>query len=153
MGDEQDHFPSGIEWPQGTLTERRAIFVYETARQQAAAVHAPIIPEPWSHREHAFTSQFLDVIEMMCGPNRKSDPRELHDDWWQKYIDMGWVHGPERDPVKKTHPDMVPYDELGWEERMKDAVFVSLCELARQYIVDEEPAAEALLGPAWSAAQ
>ena len=128
-----------IEWPFGiTLNERRAVFVYEVARLQAAAVDAPIIPEAWSKRDAAFRAQFRDVIAMMCGPDRKSDPEELHNDWWEKYKEMGWVYGPERDPVKKTHPDMVPFDQLGWEERNKDEVFVRLCEIARLFIIDEK---------------
>lgn len=131
-----------LEWPRATtLNERRAIFVYETARMQAEAVGAPIIPERWSRRDDAFRTQFLDVIERQCGPDRKADPEELHNDWWRKYEEMGWRYGPTRDPVAKTHPDMVPFDELGWEERNKDAVFVALCEIARQWIVDEEPSA------------
>jgi hypothetical protein len=54
------------------LTERRAIFVYEGARLQAVAVDAPIVPEPWDEREEPFKAQFRDVIEMMCGPDRKT---------------------------------------------------------------------------------
>jgi hypothetical protein len=139
---------NNIEWPAGSLNERRAIFVYEVARQQAFAVNAPIIPEPWSHREVAFQEQFLEVIAKQCGPDRKSSPEELHNDWWLAYEKMGWQWGPERDPVKKTHPDMVPFNELGWEERNKDAVFVALCELARQWILDEEHTPDCgLLGP------
>jgi RyR domain len=130
---------SEIQWPTGSLNERRAIFVYEVARMQAAAVNAPIVPEPWNEREEVFRTQFLDVIEMMTGPDRKSDPEELHNDWWDKYIEMGWTYGEVRDPVAKTHPDMVPFADLGWEERNKDAVFVALCEMARQWILDEEP--------------
>lgn len=79
-----------IEWPIATyLNERRAVFVYEVARLQAAAVDAPIIPEPWSERDAAFRAQFRDVIAMMTGPARKSDPEELHNDWWRKYEEMG----------------------------------------------------------------
>lgn len=126
-----------IEWPIAiNLNERRAVFVYEVARLQAAAVDAPIIPEPWSHRDAAFRAQFRDVIAMMTGPDRKADPEELHNDWWRKYEEMGWVYAEKRDPVAKTHPDMVPFDELGWREQNKDAVFVALCELARQWIID-----------------
>lgn len=123
-----------LEWPTGTLTERRAIFVYEVARMQAAAVDAPIVPEPWSRREQPFKDQFYGVIDMMCGPDRKGSPEELHDDWVKAYEAMGWTYGPERDPEKKTHPDMVPFDQLEHRERIKDAVFVALCEIARQWI-------------------
>lgn len=128
---------NSIEWPiAADLNERRAVFVYEVARLQAAAVGAPIIPESWSHRDELFKANMRDFIAMMCGPNRKADPEELHDDWWRKYEEMGWTYGPERDPVKKTHPDMVPFSELDWREQNKDAVCVALCEIARQWIID-----------------
>jgi hypothetical protein len=117
-----------------SVTERRAEFVYEGARLQAMAVDAPVVPEPWGEREEAFRAQMRPVIEMMCGPNRKTSPKELHDDWVKAYETMGWAYGPERDPVAKTHPDMVPYDELESRERDKDEVFVALCEIARKWI-------------------
>lgn len=120
--------------PGMTLTERRAMFIYEAARLQAIAVDAPVIPEPWHQREEQFREQFLPVIDMMCGPDRKSSPEELHDDWVKAYEVMGWRYGPERDPVAKTHPDMVPFDQLEQREQDKDAVFIALSEIARLWI-------------------
>lgn len=128
--------PANLEWPnEGSIAERRAVFVYEGARMQAAAIDAPIVPEPWSERDEAFRSQFLDVIATMCEPDRNHSPAELHANWVQAYEDMGWCYGEVRDPLAKTHPDMVPFEELTYKEQIKDAVFVSLCEIARQYIV------------------
>lgn len=132
-----------IEWPTGDLTERRAIFVYEGARLQAAAANAPIIPEPWSTREDSFKDQFRHLIDLMCGPERMRDAEEAHDSWVTAYQLMGWTYGPVRDTEKKTHPDMVPFAELGWRERIKDAVFIALCEMARKWVVDEDPGEEA----------
>jgi len=125
-------------WPRkGTaLNERRAIFVYEAARFQADAMDAPIIPPPWDMREVAFRDQFIPIIAMMCSDERKSNPEELHNDWVQAYEAMGWQYGLVRDPEAKTHPDMVPFGELGFAEQIKDAVFVALCEVARQWIVE-----------------
>lgn len=121
------------------MTEHRAAFVYEAARLQAIAVDAPVVPEPWKDRDEPFRRQFVDVIDMMCGPDRKTDPEELHDDWVKAYEAMGWRYGPARDPVAKTHPDMVPFDQLERREQDKDAVFVALCEIARQWIPSEPP--------------
>jgi RyR domain len=118
------------------LNERRAWFIYEGARLAAYAAKASIIPEPWELREEAFRAQFLNVIEKQCGPDRSGDPKRLHDDWVDAYMKMGWVFGKERDPVAKTHPDMVPYEDLGHLERDKDAVFVALCEIARQWVYE-----------------
>lgn len=130
------------EHGQATLTERRAEFVYEAARIAAVAARAPIIPEPWAEREQPFRDQFIEVIAQQCGPDRKASPEELHDDWVQAYVAMGWRYGEVRDPEAKTHPDMVPYWDLGQLERDKDAVFVALCEIARQWIYDGEPGAD-----------
>jgi len=116
----------------------RAWFVYEAARLQAIAADAPVVPEPYRQRDEAFRIQFEKVIAMMCGPNRKTSPSELHDNWVKAYEEMGWKYGPERDNDARTHPDMVPYDELEPRERDKDAVFVALCEIARQWIPDNE---------------
>jgi RyR domain len=126
----------GTSDSRASLTERRAQFVYESAALQAMAVNAPVVPEPWEDREEPFRAQFRDVIDMMCGPDRKTSPEELHDDWWRAYEAMGWRYGPERDTEAKTHPDMVPYDDLEPRERDKDAVFVALCEIARQWVVE-----------------
>ena len=125
-----------VHWPTGSLSERRAIFVYEGARMQAVSVGAPIVPEPWPERDQPFRAQFLGIIDMMCGPDRKASPEELHDDWTMAYEAMGWVYGSVRDTKAKTHPDMVPFDQLDPRERDKDAVFVALCELARQWVID-----------------
>lgn len=121
------------------LTARRAEFVYEAARLQAIAVGAPIVPEPWSERDEKFRTQFLNVIERQMGDMRSGSPEELHGGWVQAYIDMGWTYGPERDVDAKTHPDMVPFAALGREEQDKDAVFIALCEIARQWIYDDRP--------------
>lgn len=129
-----------IEWPVGnSLNERRAVFVYETARLQAMAVNAPIIPEAWSKRDTFFRAQFRDIITRMMGPDRFTDAETAHNSWVADYAKMGYRYGPVRDHEAKTHPDMVPFKDLGWEERIKDAVFIALCEMARKWVVDEDP--------------
>lgn len=118
------------------VTARRAVFVYEAARLAAIAAGAPIIPAPWEDREEPFRAQFYGVIQRQCGPERKSSPEELHEDWVIAYAMMGWTWGEVYDPAAKTHPDMVPYARLGQLEQDKDSVFVALCEIARQWIRD-----------------
>ena len=118
------------------LTERRAIFVYNAARLAASCADAPIVPVHWEDREEAFKKQFREVIERQCGEQRSSSPEELHGSWMQAYFAMGWKHGETYDLDKRIHPDLVPYDQLGQLEKDKDAVFVALCEIARQWIYD-----------------
>jgi len=120
------------------IIERRAKFVYEGARLAAIASRAPIVPAQWSEREENFKLQFLDVIERQCGEQRSRSPEELHGSWVQAYLIMGWTYGKVYDKDKHIHPDLVPYAELGQLERDKDAVFVALCEVARQFIYEKD---------------
>jgi hypothetical protein len=116
------------------LIYRRAEFVYNACRLAAIAANAPVVPPIFEKRHEDFKSQFLDVIEQQCGPNRKSSPEELHDDWVQAYLRMGWVYGPNYSVENKTHPDMVSYFQLNQLEQDKDSVFIEMCEIARKWI-------------------
>ncbi len=111
--------------------------MYEAARIAAEAAIAPIVPVPWDEREKQFKNQFLEVIERQCGEERSKSPEEMHGSWMQSYLHMGWVYGTEYDRDKKIHPDLVPYGDLGQREQDKDTVFISLCEIARQWIYKE----------------
>lgn len=117
-----------------SVNERRAEFVYNAARLAAIASQAPVVPVEWVAREDSFRAQFLNVIERQCGDQRSSSPEELHGSWMQAYYAMGWKYGEKHDPIAKTHPDLVPYAQLGQLEKDKDAVFIALCEIARQWI-------------------
>jgi hypothetical protein len=141
-----DEHPRPVPAPNGelreaavSLTERRAEFVYEAARIAAIAAGAPIVPVPWGQREENFRSQFLMVIEKQCGPSRSHSPSELHGTWMDAYFKNGWKYGEKYDREKRIHPDLIPYDQLGQLERDKDAVFVALCEIARQWIYEAAP--------------
>src|SRR3990167_10064791 len=133
-----------LEWEQEVkqmyavdgLVERRAIYVYEAARLAAIAAQAPVVPSPWAEREPAFQEQFCKVIARQCGPQRSKSPEELHGSWMQAYFEMGWSYGEQYDRAQKLHPDLVPYAQLAQLERDKDAVFIALCEIARQWIYD-----------------
>lgn len=115
---------------------RRAEFVYEAARLQAISNCAPIIPEPWNDRETTFQEQFIRVVTRQCGADKFVSPEAAHDSWWRAYEDMGWVYGPVRDVKAKTHPDMVPFAELGFYEQVKDRVFLDLCAIAEYSILE-----------------
>lgn len=65
----------------------------------------------------------------------------LHDAWMQTKIDDGWVYGLEKDPVKKTHPCLLPYDELPVMHREKDCLFLNTVRLMLLSLIRAKTAA------------
>jgi hypothetical protein len=53
-------------------------------------------------------------------------PEELHDSWCAFKRADGWVCGDVKDAGAKTHPCLVPYDELPDEQREKDHLFAAI---------------------------
>jgi len=47
-------------------------------------------------------------------------PEENHNNWMEMKIKQGWIYGNVKDFDKKTHPDLVPFNELPDIEKRKD---------------------------------
>lgn len=47
----------------------------------------------------------------------------MHQNWMEEKIATGWVYGEVKDPDKKTHPCLLPYDQLPEAQRIKDDLF------------------------------
>lgn len=46
--------------------------------------------------------------------------KNVHEVWAQSRLSQGWVYGPERNDVLKTHPFLIPYEDLPEEEKQYD---------------------------------
>jgi hypothetical protein len=53
-------------------------------------------------------------------------PEDMHSNWMAEKIADGWVYGEVKDAVAKTHPCMLPYDQLPEFQRKKDALFLAI---------------------------
>ena len=63
--------------------------------------------------------------------NNDTTPEDSHAAWVKQKKQDGWVYGDEKDADKKTHPRMVPYDQLPQEQRVKDYLFKAVVESMR----------------------
>jgi hypothetical protein len=43
-----------------------------------------------------------------------------HDRWMQEKLDQGWTYGTVKDEVQRTHPSLVPWEELTEEDKDRD---------------------------------
>jgi hypothetical protein len=55
--------------------------------------------------------------------NPFAGPEASHENWMADKIAAGWKYGEEKDPEAKTHPCIVPFDELPKEQQAKDWLF------------------------------
>ena len=58
--------------------------------------------------------------------NPNHPPSASHDAWLSEKQAAGWKYGPVKDPDKKEHPCMVPYEDLPIDQRMKDTIFLAV---------------------------
>jgi hypothetical protein len=64
------------------------------------------------------------VVAALADPERT--PEQNHQGWYDRLIADGWQHGPVKDEPEKTHPDLVPFDQLPEHEKQKDGLFLAI---------------------------
>jgi len=58
----------------------------------------------------------------------KLTPEQSHENWMEEKISNGWKYGETKDAEKKTHPCLVPYNQLPQEQKIKDYLFKAICD-------------------------
>lgn len=54
--------------------------------------------------------------------------------WMRQKEDDGWVYGPVKNPDKKEHHCMVPFDQLPREQQAKDFIFRGVVHALRGFL-------------------
>lgn len=59
-------------------------------------------------------------------PNASNDAQ--HNAWMQDKIGNGWIYGEAKNAEAKTHPCIVPFDQLPEFQQKKDTLFCSIVD-------------------------
>ncbi len=70
------------------------------------------IPNPLDTSDVKLPDELETLVEQMA--------KNVHEVWAETRIKQGWTYGEQRDDKLKTHPCLVPYEELPEEEREYD---------------------------------
>jgi hypothetical protein len=80
---------------------------------------------PWDEApEYQVRETIASVVAALADPERT--PEQSHQGWYERLIADGWQYGPVKDEAAKTHPDLVPFDQLPEHEKQKDRLFMAI---------------------------
>lgn len=69
-------------------------------------------PAPLDTSDVTLSDDLVNLTEEMA--------RNVHEVWATARISQGWQYGATRNDVEKTHPCLIPYEELPEEEKEYD---------------------------------
>ena len=70
------------------------------------------MPQPVDTSNICLPQELENLVEQLA--------RNVHEVWASSRIAQGWTWGPVRSDAFKTHPSLVPYEELPEEEKQYD---------------------------------
>lgn len=97
-----------------------AEMAYELNRAYNDVIANTWFDPPWNGIPPWYRNSIVNGVE---GVLAGLPPRQLHHRWRVYYSRMGWRWGEAKDPVARTHPNMVDWDVLPPEQRFKDILF------------------------------
>ena len=83
-------------------------------RNTLAEIAADYEPKPFDVGEIKLPDSLLALMESIA--------ENTHDCWAKARMSQGWSYGPQRDDLRKKHPDLLPYSVLSEEEKEYDRV-------------------------------
>lgn len=102
-------------------SEQVARICHETNRVYCQTI-GDFSQKPWDEAEDwQKESALRGVWYAISNPGAPASAQ--HDAWMKDKLDQGWKYGPVKDPDKKEHHCIVPYELLPVEQRLKDHLF------------------------------
>ena len=86
---------------------------------EAAGDHSQ---KPWEHAEQWQRDSAIKGVQFAI-QNPNAEPSAQHDAWMADKLADGWRYGEVKDASAKTHPCIVAYDALPFDQRVKDHAF------------------------------
>lgn len=81
----------------------------------------------WNSAEQWQKDSAIKGVEFRINnPNAGHDAQ--HNSWMKEKVDAGWIYGEVKDIEAKTHPCIVPFEELPDFQQKKDALFCAIVD-------------------------
>jgi hypothetical protein len=81
----------------------------------------------WDEAEQWQRDSAIKGVEFRVS-NPDAPESSQHDAWMSDKVSDGWVYGESKDAVAKTHPCIVPFEELPEFQKKKDRLFCAIVD-------------------------
>lgn len=108
------------------LTEAIAKVCHETNKSYCETL-GDSTQLPWMSAPDWQKESAIDGVQNII-QNPDCTPENSHNCWLEVKKKYGWVYGEVKDLDNKTHPCMVPYDDLPFEQKIKDQLFLAVAK-------------------------
>jgi hypothetical protein len=112
-----------------TIEEERIPEVIEMAARAAhetnrswQRIHGELENKSWEEETEEMRASLRKGARAIWD-NPGLTPEDSHKGWCETKVAEGWVYGRTKDFTAKTHPCLVPYNELAYANRVKDTLF------------------------------
>lgn len=97
-----------------------ARLAHEVNRAYCVAI-GDLAPPAWEDAPAWQRSSVRSGVELHL--SGEYGPEISHASWMTQKLSEGWKYGETKDPIEKTHPCLVPFDQLPKEQQAKDFLF------------------------------
>lgn len=109
-----------------TKAEMIAPYCHEMNRVWCA-YHGDNSQKSWNEAEQWQRDSAIKGVEFRLA-NPDAAESAQHDAWSADKVEEGWVYGKIKDAEAKTHPCLVPFDQLPEFQQKKDKLFCAIVD-------------------------
>jgi len=98
------------------------------ANRAYCETHGDVSQPSWTDAPLWQRESAIDGVRYLT-KHPSAGPESSHDNWLKRKREEGWAYGPVKDEKAKTHPCMVPFDDLPAYQQVKDYLFHGIVHL------------------------
>lgn len=108
--------------PKDVTVEAMARVVYAAIREWCIITHQPV-DYTWADLPVKYKNHLINAVSEAFHNMKTPTGKQLHETCLKQALEGGWKYGEKVDRPNRVHPDILPWEKLSFNQRMKDHLF------------------------------